>query len=168
MFVRGALGDADDDDSVLHAEDARSAYLAWVAAVKAAGGVTTTAPHLTREVLGGPLGLPIGTQPVLAAQYPVQSVFPNAPSMTLSPAFHHQPDDWSNSGDYVYYVAPDAVQDYAGTGLVAPQSVPGEPPPPNPLWYDDLLKYAKYAGIAVVVLVALNAASYVPRPSRRS
>ncbi len=164
-YSRAVLGDPDDpsaddfgDDG---SQDPRAAYVAWAAAVKRAGGTVSHAPHLDSP--GDAFG--IGAGPTLAAQYLASFVFPHAPATTLNPLFTRQPNDWSNNGQYVFYVAPELAQAYAasGSGIEQPQQVPGEPAPPDPKWYTDLIRYSKYAAVGLGVIALLNVASYVPR-----
>lgn len=155
--------------------DARAAYVAWAAAVKRAGGTVSHAPHLTAELVSDPMSGDIvgGGGSLIAAQYPVKTVFPNAPATTLAPAFSKLPDDWSDNGAFVFYVAPPAVQAYTDpiTGdITTPQAVPGETPPPNPQWYDNFLKYARYGAYGLGAIILLDLLSFLPRrrnPPRR-
>jgi len=128
----------------------REAYLAWLAAVKRAGGVVTTMPHINKGAI--------------AARYTVAFVFPHAPATTLNPLFSRPPDDWSTSGDYVYYRAPNAVVAYQYTGAItAPVNVPGETTPGDPVWYSDIKNMLRTGGWIVGGLVVLSALSYLPR-----
>lgn len=167
-----ALGDYTLED-IGESDDPRSAYVAWAAAVKQYGGAITNAPHVT-DAIAVELGILPGDAfgqgsdtPVVAARYPRAFVFPKLPSNALNPVFHRLPDDMSNDGAYAYYVAPAAVQEYGAPsgsgGITTPQSVPGEPSPPKPEWYDNLLKYAKYAGFAVGAVAVLDLLSFLPR-----
>lgn len=183
MNVLGAI--ADDFANAETTDDPRAAYVAWSDAVKRAGGAIANAPHKTAELVydimsGAVIG---GGEALVAARYPLRTVFPNAPSATLAPLFHKQPDDWSNDGSYVYYIAPPAVQAYAGAigdgtpsggtypsgGITDAQRVPGEPPPPAPKWYDDLKRYARYAGYGAGALLVLELLRTIrPNPPARA
>lgn len=156
-------------------QSGRDAYVKWAAAVKQAGGVVTVAPHARSEPIvdimtGAHIG---GGQELTAAMYRTDFVFPHAPSTVLNPLFKELPDDWANNGEHVFYVAPPGVQGYADPitgGITKPQSVPGEPPPPKPQWYEDLLKYGKYAlyggGALIGGLILLNVVERLPRSRR--
>jgi hypothetical protein len=189
-YTRGYLGsylgalELEEPDAA--APDPRAAYVAWVSAVKQAGGFVSVAPHLVYA--GDPFSQAGAGDPLTAARYPVAVVFPNAPSAQLAAAFSRQPDDWSDDGRYAFYLAPADVQAYASTqstsllsqiiarifggagGITEPQQVPGEPAPPNPAWYDDLLKvlkYGAYAGGALVGgLILVEVLSFIPKPRR--
>lgn len=178
-----ALGDASTDPlwidgdnfdaDVVSSGDPRTDYLAWAAAVKNYGGVVTTAPHLLSQGTADPSsGQMLGAGAALAAaRYPVAFVFPHAPATDLNPLFKKQPDDWSDDGKYAYYVAPDKVQGYVDTNtggqITAPQSVPGEPPPPDPTWYADLKTYAKLGGLALGAILFFDFLHTLPRPNGR-
>lgn len=183
-YLRGAvLGNIDDpfaddfdvvvDDVETFGADAsepgRAAYVTWAAAVKRYGGVVATAPSSTGQIAAG----------VAAARYPV-AVVSLAPSGELNPIFHRWPDLWTGNGAYAWYRAPDSVLVYTnpkpfslwdvGTWfgssaptITTPQTVPGEPPPGSPHWYDDIKDVVKIGGLIVAGLVVLNVLSYLPR-----
>jgi hypothetical protein len=172
MYFRG-LGDLSDVATVTD-DQGHVSYAEWVAAVKRSGGTVSVAPHLRSEPVADPMSGELigGGETIPAARYPAALVFPNMPATTLAPGFTHLPDDWSDDGSYVFYLSPPAVQAYTDptTGEIKrPQNVPGEAPPPKPAWYDDLLKYAKWAGLGLAVIVGLNVVSAVTSivPRRR-
>ena len=185
MYALGALGDDMAEsftydplamDPLESSSDPHTTYAAWVAAVKAAGGSVSVAPHYKSEPVADPSSGQLigGGQPIVSAMYPVAVVFPNAPATTLAPAFSQLPDDWSNDGKYVFYFAPPAVQSYTDTTtggeITHPQSVPGEPAPPKPDWFAKYEQYLKYGAYGLVALLALQAistvSSVIPRGRR--
>lgn len=119
----------------------RTAYTQWAAQVKASGGVVTDAPHV-----GGN---------VPAARFPLSQVYPNAPDTTLGPGFTRPPDDWADSGGFVYYLAPTDAQAFADTQMLAAGSVPGEATG-NPAWYDALRETGKQIAIGVAVAIGVS------------
>lgn len=147
-----ALGTVDDD---------RAAYVAWSNAVRANGGSVTNFPFHTVSsgaIMGDPYGLP-------AARYPVDVVYPTDRYGALAPLFNHAPDGWTADNSAVYYLAPIEAQRYANSGdVTAPQSVPGETPPPNPNWYDSLETVVKATPWVLGGAVALYLLSFLPRP----
>lgn len=181
MFLRGftPLGSIDDpfaDDFAAEeidgsSSDPRGAYLAWAAAAKAAGGVVAAAPVSNGNYI---------TAGMAAVRYPV-AVIASAPGGQLNPVFHRWPDLWTGNGAYGWYRAPDSVLAYTNpkrsfwdigswfnpdatdAPINQPQTVPGEPPPTNPKWYDNLGDYLKYGAWIAGGLVGLGLLSYLPR-----
>lgn len=126
----------------------RAAYLAWSATVKRYGGRIAALPH--------------GDPNTPAAAYPFEVLYPS-PLFTLNPIFTNAPEDWNADSSIGYYRAPDDVIAYARNGMLEAQSVPGEPVPAKPQWYDDLLKMLQAGKWVIGGLVALAAISYLPK-----
>lgn len=98
-------------------------YAAWAAAVLQFGGVPTTRPHgsvaditflgsIEQMIFGGQTGLPEPNVP--AAKYGASTWVPRVDALDWP-----QPDDYSNDGQWAFYLAPAAVL-HAASGLTAP------------------------------------------------
>lgn len=173
LSVLGDVADpfADDFAGGELAADPRAAYVTWAAAVKANGGTVTAAPVDNGDYISAGMA---------AAKYPV-AVISLAPTGQLNPIFHRWPDLWTNNGAFGWYRAPDSVLAYTNpqrslwdvgswfnpdqtdAPINQPQTVPGEPAPADPKWYDDIKGYLKIGGLIVGGLVLLNVLSYLPR-----
>lgn len=120
--------------------DLRGNYVQWAAAVTAMGGVVTDAPHVAGNVP--------------AARFPVSVVFPDAPLTNLGPGFTRQPDDWADSGQFVYYLAPTDAQAYADSQMLQAGEVPGEYTG-NPAWYDAAKGIVKEIAVGTIVAIGV-------------
>jgi hypothetical protein len=162
--------------------DPRAAYLAWAAAVKLYGGVVTAFPFHTGAGLSSAApgtyaydSSGVDDYGYPAARYPVAVIYP-APSYSLNPIFHTQPNGWTADSAYGYFLAPQSVIDYAAgggdlfaglipttSGMLTSQAVPGESPVVNPTWYDNLLTGVKAAEWIIGAIALLGVLSYLPR-----
>lgn len=160
----GALGDDAPTGGSSIYDGSRDAFLAWVNAVKRAGGTAATYPyHQTLNPLAwwdlisthDAYGCP-------AARYPssVAASFDNEPDQIASTA----------TGEYAWYLAPSNVIRWArspnGMDSLRQMAQAGTDVSklPDDAWYTNLKTALKFAAIGGVALIALQLVQFVPKP----
>lgn len=161
-----ALGDAAPTGGAsVYSDGTRAAFLAWVNAVKQAGGRATIYPYhgfLTNPLSWWDVFSDHDTYGCPAARYPA----------TVAARFDNEPDQLESTptGDYAWYLAPAGVIRWARSsdGMLDLQQMADAGTDTSKLpdddWYKKLTGGLKLAAIGGVAILALAVLSYVPHP----